>query len=137
MSLILDSSAALAYCFDDERSTEIDALIASVARKGAIVPSLWFYEMSNVLSLALRRGRITAAYRGAMFDRFRAMPIDIDAESDSLAWSATTRLADLYKLTAYDAAYLELAQRRRLPLATLDDALANAARSAGVETLGR
>jgi predicted nucleic acid-binding protein len=61
-----------------------------------------------------------------------ALDIEIDEESDAQVWSATVQLADRYRLTVYDAAYLELAQRSRLPLATLDVALATAAQAAGV-----
>ena len=65
-----------------------------------------------------------------------SLPIEIDPETDLHAWTVTTKLAERFRLTVYDAAYLELAQRRRLPLATLDEALHAAARACGVELLG-
>lgn len=136
MSLVLDSSAALAYCFEDERTPQIVAVFARIVEQGAVVPSLWRFEMANVLLLAQRRGRITEPYRQAMFDRFEKASIQMDDQSDALAWRATVVLAEMCNLTVYDAAYLELAQRRRLPLATLDAALARAAKAAGVEVLG-
>lgn len=70
------------------------------------------------------------------FDKFRLASIILDEDSDNQAWRATMQLAALYNLTLYDAAYLELAQRKRIPLATLDGALTRAAQAAGVETLG-
>jgi predicted nucleic acid-binding protein len=137
VSLVLDSSAALAYCFDDERTPQIDAIFERVVEEGAIVPSLWRYEIANVLLLARRRGRVRETFPQAAFEQFEILSIVADDESDEQIWRATMRLAALYELTIYDAAYLELAQRKRLPLATLDIALAGAARAAGVEILGQ
>jgi predicted nucleic acid-binding protein len=136
VSLVLDSSAAIAYCFDDEITPQVVAIFNRIIENGAVVPSLWRYEVANVLLLAERRGRVRPGFPQIAFDRFSETSIIIDEESDAQAWLATMRLADLYKLTAYDAAYLELAQRRRLPLATLDEALARAAKAAGVDVLG-
>jgi len=135
VSLVLDSSVALAYCFDEEITPQILATFDRVIDEGIVVPSLWRYEVANVLALAERRGRVTLGFPKIAFDRFEKISIVVDEESDEQAWITTIRLAALYKLTVYDAAYLELAQRRRLPLATLDAALAQAARVAGVETL--
>lgn len=103
-----------------------------MAERGAVVPSLWRLEVANGLLAAVRRGRLTAARRDALLAALLDMDIAIDTETDLHAWSGTVRLAEAHGLTAYDAAYLELAQRRRLPLATLDAALAQAAREAGV-----
>ncbi len=135
MSLVLDGSAALAWCFDDESTAPIDAIMLKVANEGAVTPSLWRFEVANGLQTAIRRKRIDVAYRDRMLDNLAALNILIDAESDSYVWSATAQLAAVHGLTVYDAAYLELAQRRRLPLATLDAALARAAGQAGVEVI--
>lgn len=136
MSIALDSSATLAFCFEDERTPAVAAIFARVAEEGAVAPSLWRYEIANALLVAQRRQRIAPDFRRGIFDRLDEMRIDIDEECDLIAWSTTVHLADLHGLTVYDAAYLELAQRRRLPLATLDAALARAARAAGVEVVG-
>jgi predicted nucleic acid-binding protein len=133
--LVLDGSAALAWCFDDESTAAIDAVMLKVANEGAVTPSLWRFEVANGLQTAIRRKRIDGAYRDRMLTNLAALNIRIDAESDSYVWSATVRLAALHGLTVYDAAYLELAQRRRLPLATFDAALARAAGQAGVEVI--
>lgn len=132
MSLVLDSSVALAWCFEDERTEAIRAVLDVVVERGAVVPSLWRYEVANGLQMAVRRNRIDAAFRDRALANLSDVEILADDDSDALVWPATTKLAELYGLTVYDAAYLELAQRRRLPLATLDSALTRAARAAGV-----
>ena len=133
MSIVLDASISLAWLFDDEVTPEIDEIFDAIAISGAVVPGLWRLEVANGLKMAARRGRMTLDYRGASLARLSDLPIEIDAETNSHAWQATLHLADRYELTPYDAAYLELAQRRRLPLATLDGRLARAAVDAGVE----
>lgn len=133
MILVLDSSAALAWHFEDERTEEALALLNRVAESGAVAPALWQYEVANGLQVAMRRKRIDAAYRDRALANLAALDVAIDKDSDTHAWSATVRLAERHDLTVYNAAYLELAQRRRLPLATLDLALARAARAEGVE----
>jgi predicted nucleic acid-binding protein len=100
------------------------------------VPSLWRLEIANVLELNVRRGRQGAAFRDATLEDLAELPIVIDAETDQHAWTATLSLAIDRRLTVYDAAYLELAKRRGLPLATLDDELRRAARAEGVHLLG-
>lgn len=135
MSLVLDSSATLAWHFEDERTPPLMALLDRVVEEGAAVPSLWRYEIANGLQMAVRRKRIDPAYRDRALQNLAALDIRLDAESEGHVWSATVALASLYDLTVYDAAYLELAQRRRLPLASLDAALVRAAEKAGVSIL--
>lgn len=130
--LALDASVTLAWCFEDENSAEVQALMLRVAQAGACVPSLWRYEVANTLHLAVRRKRINQAQRDAAIVELAALDIQTDAESDAHIWSATLQLAARYDLTVYDASYLELAARRRLPLATCDAALIAAAKKAGV-----
>ena len=136
MSLVLDSSVSLSWCFEDERSSAIIALLHHVQESGASVPSLWRLEVANALHMALRRGRISAEFRDATLADFSALNIVVDAETDNHAWSTTLRLADRFRLTLYAAAYLELAQRLSLPLATLDQALRTTANDLGVALLG-
>ena len=93
--------------------------------------------MANVLEMNVRRGRHDAAFRDAALADLAVLPIGIDAETDRQAWGATVRLAARHRLTMYDAAYLELAQRRGLPLATLDKELRDAATAEGVILLGK
>lgn len=135
MSLVLDCSATLAFLLDDEKMPGIAQIFDSVVQSGAVVPSLWHLEVGNSLSVAVRRKRITSDLRDVFLGHLQKFDISVDDETNIHAWSATIKLADLYGLTTYDAAYLELAQRRRLPLATLDTALVAAARISGVSVL--
>lgn len=136
MSLVLDSSLTLAWCFEDERTASAESLLRQVAKAGAVVPSLWRLEVANGLQMAVRRRRITPEYRDASLADFAALPISIDPDTDHHAWAETLHLADRLRLTTYDAAYLELARRRTLPLATLDQLLRVAAMTVGTPLLG-
>jgi predicted nucleic acid-binding protein len=135
VSLVIDSSITLAWFFEDERSDAAEAVLHQVAGAGAIVPALWRLEVANGLQMAVRRARIDAAFRDASLADLRALPIAVDPETDHQAWTATLKLADRCRLTLYDAAYLELAQRVSLPLATFDQELRAAAGSVGVTLL--
>ena len=136
MSLVLDSSMTLAWYFEDERREESTAVLHRVANTGAVVPVLWRLEVLNGLQVAVRRGRITLGYRDASLADLCSLMIVIDRGTNRQAWSATLRLCDRFGLTPYDAAYLELALRRRLPLATLDGDLMRAAQDQNVSVLG-
>ena len=126
----------LAWYFEDEKTEESTAVLHRVAEEGAIVPAHWRLEVLNGLQTAVRRGRIDRAYRDASLADLRSLAIVIDRGTNRAAWSATLELADRFGLTSYDAAYLEIALRRRLPLATLDGDLVRAARAANVPLLG-
>jgi len=106
-----------------------------VVEKGGVVPHLWHLEVANSLTVAVRRKRVTQTFRDDVLKDLAELNIAVDVETATNAWGASVRLADLYGITVYDAAYLELAQWLRLPLATLDRELARAARAAGVELL--
>ena len=116
LSLVLDSSITLAWYFEDERDARPRELSSiRLSKKGAIVPALWRFEVANGLQMAVRRKRIDAAFRDRASRRpCRHSTIEIDPDSDAYAWSASVQLAERHGLTVYDAAYLELAQRRRL-----------------------
>ncbi len=135
MSFVLDNSVALAWCFEDEQSPPIMALLDRVVETGAIAPLLWPLEALNGLLLAERRRRLDAQKRAELVGLLRALPITLDDETAEKSWEATLRLAERFTLSVYGAAYLELAQRRRLPLACKDRALRNAAAALGVEVL--
>lgn len=137
MSFVLDSSATLAWVFSDEETPAIEGIFDQVADKGAIVPAIWLLEVANSLTVALRKERISLQDRSDALLDLAALEISIDPETEQHAWKATLQLADHYGLTVYDAAYLELAQRKRLPLVTLDRALIAAAEAASVEVLPR
>lgn len=130
--LVLDCSVALAWCFRDEWSPSVLALAKGIAETGALVPALWRLEVANGLQTAIRRGRIDNNMRDQLLDQLIAYPITVDAMTGDFAWSKTLQFCDKYGLTAYDAAYLELAERRSLPLASLDRALCIAAQAEGM-----
>ena len=136
MSFVLDSSVALTWCFEDEATAAADALLAQVTDSGALAPLHWPLEVLNALAMAERRGRIGILARHEKISFLKALPIALDKETAAQAWTTTTRLADRYRLTLYDAAYLELAQRLNLPLATLDKQLREAATALGMTLLG-
>jgi predicted nucleic acid-binding protein len=136
VSLVLDSSATLAWIYDEETTDAIRALFAQVADAGAVVPALWRLEVANSLTVAMRRGRIDAGYRRDALADLALLNITTDQHTDDRAWDATLSLADRFRLTIYDAAYLELAQRRTLPLASLDRDLRDAGAALGVGLLG-
>jgi predicted nucleic acid-binding protein len=132
VSFVVDSSATLAWVYRDETTSAVSEIFASLTEGGAWVPALWKLEVANVLEMGVRRGRHDAAFRDATLADLALLPISVDPETDRQAWSATLRLAERHKLTTYDAAYLELAKRRGLPLATLDAELQDAARAEGL-----
>lgn len=136
MSFVLDSSVALAWCFEDERTDAVAALLDRVAETGAHAPLLWPLETLNALFSAERRRRIDRAKRETLATFLRDLPVVLDAETADHAWTEMASLAARFRLTTYDAAYLELALRRRLPLATLDRDLRTAAAKLDVETWG-
>ena len=126
----------LAWYFEDEKTAASIAILNRVAEEGAVVPALWRLEVLNGLQVAVRRGRITLAYRDASLDDLRSLVIAIDPGTNRQVWSATLRLCDHFGLTPYEAAYLELAQRRQLPLAALDGELVRAAQAENVPLVG-
>ncbi len=136
MSLVLDSSVTLAWVYSSETTEAIRYVFDLLSDNGAWVPMHWRLEVANVLEMSARRGRCDAAFRNDTLADLALLPVYLDPETDRHAWGATARLAELYRLTSYDAAYLELARRRGLPLATLDSDLRVAAKKAGVALLG-
>lgn len=133
MTLVIDASMTLSWYFDDEQSAHGDAILEHVGASRAFVPGIWPLEIANSLRSGLRRKRLTLDYRDAVIEKLRALPIVVDPDTADAAWSRTLRLSDALGLTVYDAAYLELAQRLRLPLATLDAQLKAVAEAAAVE----
>ncbi len=136
MSMVLDSSVTLAWLFGDVTTPTISQLFETVAERGAVVPGLWWLEIANSLTVAVRRRRIDAGFRRAALADLALLDISTDAQTATQAWADTLDLADQHRLTLYDAAYLELARRRGLPLATLDLELRAAALAAQVGLAG-
>lgn len=134
-AFVLDASVAIAWCFEDESTAATQALLQSLASAEAVVPPLWHWMVCNALLTAERRGRLDADSAAHFVQLLQRLPIRTDPEATGRAFAATPALARQHALTAYDAAYLELARRLDLPLATRDEGLARAAAQAGVRLL--
>jgi predicted nucleic acid-binding protein len=134
--LIIDSSVAIAWCFPDEQDDYSQSVLDALATERAIVPDLWHLEISNTLIVGERRKRSTQANTVKWLGFLASLPIAVDEETKLHAFGITVSLAREHNLSAYDAAYLELAIRRGLPLATLDEKLKTAAQTVGVPLYG-
>ncbi len=130
--LVLDAAAAMAAVLPQRHSDAARDVLLRVADDGAVVPAIWHLEVGNILLAAERRGILDVAQRQAVFTHLAALPIVTDTETGARAWGETLSLAQTYALSLHDAAYLELARRRDLPLATFDASLIRAASVAGV-----
>lgn len=132
---VIDSSVALAWILPDEQDARTDSLADALESAPACAPALWSLEVGNALLTAQRRKRLTDREAERLFKALEALPIEFDSAPPAKVASAVFALAKKLGLTAYDAAYVELAKRRSLPLATLDSALAEGARKVGVPVL--
>lgn len=135
MTLVLDASMTMAAIFEDEGNQVAREVILSVAREGAFVPSLWRLETANALRNSIRRGRCDIAFVDLALQALSELPIMIDLETDTHAWTDTVEISRSENLTLYDAAYLELAIRLGATLASCDKDLVAAARRRGVDVL--
>jgi predicted nucleic acid-binding protein len=131
--LVLDTSIAIAWCIKDEADPYADSIARGLAHTRAYVPSIWPLEVSNALLIAERRKRSTEAETAQWTQFLAALPLAIDNPPLPLVFTAIVSLGRTHGLTAYDAAYLELALRRGLPIATLDGKLKTAASKVGVK----
>jgi len=132
MAFVVDASIAATWLLPGETSAAAAAAYARLPDEDALAPGLWWFEMRNILLSSERRGRLEAASSNKALALLANLPIQIDHAADSASVMA---LARKHGLTAYDAAYLELALRAALPLATLDKALARAAQAEGVQLI--
>ena len=132
---VLDNTVTMAWCFTGEATQFTETLLRRLSNLTdiAIVPALWLYEVVNVTELAVRKGRITAEKAHAFLESLADLPIEIENPALPHIFVFVRALAGQYRLTAYDASYLELAIRHNLPIATSDKALVNAAQAAGVK----
>lgn len=125
---VLDASITLSWGFRDEYSDYAQTILESLERTSAIAPALWIAEVSNTLTMGLKRNRITE------ITSFLAgvKPLNIMIDNTNHQMDELIQFADMYGLTAYDAIYLNLAIVLGLPLATLDKAIKVAAKRVGV-----
>jgi predicted nucleic acid-binding protein len=134
-AFVLDASVALAWCFRDQANDATHDLFEQAITDGAIVPSHWALEIASAVRIALRAERTNEANRREFLGLLDAAQIEVDVLTHARAGHETLDLAIAHDLTPYDAAYLELARRRDLPLATRDRRLAQAARTMGLKTI--
>lgn len=132
---VLDCSVAMSWCFEDEADAYSDRILDALAKGEGHVPNLWLLETANVLIMAERRGRLTEADSSNFVELLRSLPIVVDEEASSQTILTILAHSRAYGLTSYDAAYLELAMRHGLPLATRDKSLRAACRKSGVKFL--
>lgn len=132
--LVLDASVTVAWCLD-EGNTCANSILDLLEHKGAIVPNLWPIEVSNALAIAERRGFITRSETTHFLMLLRSLPILVEIMPEDRVFGDLLGLAREQMLTVYDAAYLDLAMRTGLPLATFDEALCRAAGHCGVKVI--
>jgi|SRR5690348_13123382 predicted nucleic acid-binding protein len=133
MTIVVDASVTMAWCFEDEATAATDAVLDQLRTDEAAVPAPWQLEVINVVLGAQRRGRLTEAQAMRFLGLLGQLPIRVDTLPVDV--HEVHAVAARHGLTAYDAAYLVLAERLSAPLATLDEPLAAAARNAGVTLL--
>jgi predicted nucleic acid-binding protein len=134
--VVLDSSIALSWCLPDEAAPDVDEVQRTVRRRAPWWRRTGRSRSPTPCSWRCADARIDAGFRDAALRNLSALPIALDPQTSNRAWRDTSSLAEAYRLTVYDGAYLELAHRRDLPLATLDAELRAAARAPGVALLG-
>jgi predicted nucleic acid-binding protein len=129
MSFVLDASITACWAFRDEQHADADLAFHRIGTEEAVVPSLWWFEVRNILVVNERRGRITLPDSAAFLLHLSKLSVRIDRLPDE---DSVLRLARKHRLSVYDAAYLELARREGLQIATLDADLRKAATREGV-----
>lgn len=130
---VVDASVTLAWCLADEGDESADRALTRLEREDAIAPAIWPLEVANGLRTAERRGRLELADLSRVRDLLVGLPVQIDGVDLRSALGEISEIARSLELTAYDAAYLALAARRGLALATVDERLGHACQRAGIE----
>jgi len=139
VNFVLDNSVTMRWFFGDGKPRELayaGKVLDAMKKASAIVPVTWGLEVANVITRAEARGLVTVARGGAFLEMLEGVDIEVDTATSHHALTDTLQLARRYKLSAYDASYLELAMRLGIPLATLDADLQKAAKKAGVKIFG-
>ena len=129
---VLDTSVAMAWCFEDETNPYADAVLDSLIDNAALAPSIWPLEVGNVLLVAERRNRISQPDSMRFLELLSSLPIKIESFSEQRMFEAVLSLARKFGVSSYDASYLDLAIQTGLKLATLDQSLRKAADRCGV-----
>jgi predicted nucleic acid-binding protein len=135
-AFIIDSSITMAWCFLEEQTEATAEVRDRLDAEAATAPAIWLLEVTNVLFHAEKRGRITPSLSSDFLEVLQKMTIEVDYDGAARCFEHVLPLCRRHHLTAYDAAYLELAIRTGLPLATLDGRLRAAAPAHGIDLLG-
>ena len=130
--VVVDCSVVMAWCFDDEADVYADGVLAALTTTEGVVPGLWLLEVANVLTVAERRKRLTPADTTQFLDFLEQLPIEVDTTYPARGDHEILAICREYGLSAYDAAYLGLAMREGVSLATRDKALRAACKKSGV-----
>lgn len=134
MQIIVDASVIIAWCMPDEYSPYAQSVMDDLTENASLlVPALWVYEVSNVINISVRRGRINTFFAEQVFLRLSNFETEIDFPNAQIITGHAFELAQKNNLTIYDAAYLELAKRRNAAFASLDQRLMMAAQAEGIE----
>ena len=133
--VVIDCSVVMAWCFEDEADKYADSILDMLASAEAVVPSIWALEVANVLLVGERRNRLKEADTARFIELLRELPISVDNETSDHAMREILSIGREQGLSSYDAAYLELAMRHGLALATRDNTLRKAAKKSGVKLI--
>jgi predicted nucleic acid-binding protein len=136
VSFVLDNSVTMRWFFGDGKPQELayaGRVLDALKKDSALVPVTWGLEVANVIAKAEAKTLVTEARSGAFLEMLEGIDIEVDTSTFAHALSDTLQLARRYKLSAYDASYLELALRKGVPLATLDVDLLTATKKVGVK----
>jgi predicted nucleic acid-binding protein len=136
-SFVLDCSVTMAWCFLDEATPTTVDLFHRAVNDSALVPYLWYLEVTNTLMLSERKARLNFTQVIEFIALIQSFDIEVDTQDTDQVFASLFPLCRSHGLTSYDAVYLDLAMRRQLPLATLDESLRKAAKKAGVKVLGK
>ncbi|MFP4649867.1 MAG: type II toxin-antitoxin system VapC family toxin [Desulfobacterales bacterium] len=134
-SFVIDNSVVMAWCFGDEANDYADSVLEQLTENTALVPALWPLEVVNVLLVAERKKRLRFADSARFLALLSALPIVVDHQGRKTIMKELLSLGRSSELSAYDAAYLDLAMRNNCPVATLDKKLLEAAKKLDVPVL--
>ncbi|HOA73987.1 MAG TPA: type II toxin-antitoxin system VapC family toxin [Phycisphaerae bacterium] len=133
---VMDASVAAAWCFPEASTPAIDALLDRMEAESAVVPAGWYLEVTHLLAVAERKGRLTPAQVAGFIALVEDLQLHVDDQAPGRAFTQILSLCRAHRLSSRDAVYLDLALRRQLPLASLNDELRSAAKAVGVEVIG-
>ena len=134
-NFVIDASVVMTWCFKDEVSRYADSILDSLEHFTAITPCIWLLEVGNVLLVAERKNRLSEAASIRFVALLSELPISVDQEPPERTIKEIFALAREHKLSTYDASYLDLAMKKGIPIATLNDRLISAAKRSNVSIM--